>query len=147
MAAHDGPAAPLRVGALVYRVGRERIRATYLGPDGSRQVHSLADVSRVLPDLDRLRAEVDDGMALARGRVPRLRAFADEWGRELLPDVVLTDPPDVLVVVPHAMLHDVPLHLVRGAPDAAPLGCLSGVAYASSLSLFARCAARNPARQ
>jgi hypothetical protein len=120
---------------------------TYLAPDGEREDHWLAEMSGVLPGLDELRAELNDGMALARGRVPRLRAFAGGWGRALLPEVVLADPPDVLVVVPHAMLHDVPLHLVYGADGGLPLGCRTGVSYASSMSLFARCAARNPARR
>ncbi|WP_433042583.1 CHAT domain-containing protein [Dactylosporangium sp. CS-033363] len=137
--------AGLRVGALVYQVGRDRIGATYLAPDGGRARHELAALSEVLPGLDGLRAEVEDGMALARGRVPRLRAFG-EWGRALLPAPVLAEPPDVLVVVPHALLHDVPLHLVR-ADDGRPLGCRAGLAYASSMSLFTRCAARNPARR
>ncbi|MEV5956184.1 CHAT domain-containing protein [Streptomyces sp. NPDC051987] len=137
---------PLRVAALVYQVGRERIGGTYLAPDGRRENLWLAEVASVLPALDGLRAELNDGMALARGRVPQLRAFSRGWGRSLLPDAVLADPPDVLVVVPHAMLHDVPLHLVHGA-DHVPLGCGIGVSYASSMSLFTRCVARNPARR
>lgn len=140
------PIGPLRVAALVYQVSAERIGVTYLAPDGDREDQWLADVASVLPGLDELRAELNDGMALARGRVPRLRDFGSDWGRTLLPEVVLADPPDVLVVVPHAILHDVPLHLVRGADGGPPLGCRTGVSYASSMSLFARCAARNPAR-
>lgn len=138
---------PLRVGALVYQVGRDSIGATYVAPGGSRALHRVAGVAEVLPRLDELRAELEDGMALARGRVPRLRAFAGDWGRTLLPEPVLADPPDVLVVVPHAILHDVPLHLVQPAGGGMPLGCRAGLAYASSMSLFTRCAERNPARR
>ncbi|HEX9041055.1 MAG TPA: CHAT domain-containing protein [Trebonia sp.] len=140
------PTAPLRVAALVYQVSDERIGVTYVAPDGDREEQWLVDVASVLPGLDELRAELNDGMALARGRVPRLRDFGSGWGRALLPEVMLADPPDVLVVVPHAILHDVPLHLVRGTDDGLPLGCRAGVSYISSMSLFARCAARNPAR-
>jgi hypothetical protein len=41
------------------------------------------------------------------------------------------DPPDVLVVIPHAALHDVPLHLVE-LEGGVPLGSVTGVSYASS---------------
>ena len=59
---------------------------------------------------------------------------------------MLESPPDVLVIVPHGFLHDIPLHLVARNDDAEPLGCASGVTYVSSQSLFARCVARNQAR-
>jgi CHAT domain-containing protein len=102
----------------------------------------------VLPRVDRLREELRDTMALARGRVPRLREFAEGWGRDLLPEVLRAPAPevDVVVVVPHAFLHDVPFHLVRAGPEGETLGSAVGISYASGRSLFVRCASRNPAR-
>ncbi len=138
-------ASELSVGALLYQVTRRGVEVTWVAPDGSREHHRLAGIDEVVPRLDLLRAELDDGMALARGRVPRLREFAGGWGRGLVPDPVLAAPPDVLVVVPHSLMHDVPLHLVT-VDGGDPLGCQAGMGYASSMSLFARCAARNPAR-
>jgi hypothetical protein len=44
------------------------------------------------------------------------------------------------VFFPHALTHDLPLHLVAG------LGLSTGISHASSWSLFARCTTRNPAR-
>ena len=84
-------------------------------------------------------------MAVARGRVPRLREFSEGWGRELLPGAAVES--DVVVVVPHAFLHDVPLHLVRVGPAGEWFGALVGVSYSSSRSLFVRCAKRNSARR
>ncbi len=138
-------AAELGVGAVVYRVTASRLAATWIAPDGRRDSTPLASLGELIPALEKLRAELTDGMALANGAVPRLRAFIEDWGRRLLPDALATDPPDVLVLVPHALLHDVPLHLV-GYDDGIPLGCRVGVTYTSGLSLYARCAARNRGR-
>lgn len=134
------------VGALVYRVTASHLAATWIAPDGRREHRVLAPLSELLPHLEKLRAELADGMAIASGDVPRLRAFADGWGHQLLPDGLDADPPDVLIVVPHALLHNVPLHLVGYGDGGVPLGCRIGVTYASGLSLFARCAARNRGR-
>lgn len=117
-----------------------------MAPDGSRETSVLTATATALPRLEQLRRELADGMALACGNVPLLGEFATGWGRDLLPESVLTAPPDVLVIVPHAVLHDVPLHLVSGADDLLPLGCRSGLCYASSMSLFTRCASRNVER-
>jgi hypothetical protein len=67
------------VGALVYRVTDQRIGVTWLPPDGGREHLWLATTSAVIPMIDDLRDEVSNGMALARNRVPHLRAFADGW--------------------------------------------------------------------
>jgi hypothetical protein len=107
---------------------------------------AIESVAAVLPKVEELRDELRDSMAVARGRLPRLQEFASGWGRDLLPQSVLESPPDVLVIVPHGFLHDIPLHLVARNDDAEPLGCASGVTYVSSQSLFARCVARNQAR-
>lgn len=101
-------------------------------------------MANVLPRADALREELRDAVAVARGRVPRLAQFAESWGRTLVPPI-LAAPPDVLVVVPHSFLRDLPLHLVT-TDDGQPLGARCGISYCSSQSLFARCVTRNPAR-
>jgi CHAT domain-containing protein len=58
---------------------------------------------------------------------------------------VLAKPPDVLLIVPHALLHSVPLHLVR-ADNGRALACCSGISYASSPTFLLCAAARNPVR-
>jgi CHAT domain-containing protein len=139
-------AAPPSVGALVYQASHRALTVTWVRPDGERERCPLAPMAEVLAPLERLRDELGDGMALARGRMPRLHAFADDWGRRLLPSGVLDQPPDVLVIVPHGVLHGIPLHLITDEITGRPLGCRAGVTYASSMSLFARAAARNRAR-
>jgi hypothetical protein len=142
----DLSVADLSVGAIEYSVGRESFSAVWHDPAGTTERTELGSTAELLRRVDALREELRNTMSLARGRVPRLRAFADSWGRALLPGPVLESPPDVLVVVPHSFLHDVPLHLVRLGPDGAPLGATAGISYASGRSLFVRCAHRNPAR-
>jgi hypothetical protein len=138
-------ASDLSVGALLYRVSRDSVSATWCDSEGSHEAVQLGRITALLPKLEELRVELRDGMAVARCRTPLLDEFACGWGRSLLPASIRDSPPDVLVVVPHAVLHDVPLHLVC-VEEHLPLGCVTGVSYASSRSLFARCAARNVAR-
>lgn len=96
--------------------------------------------------VDYLRRELRDIQAIAGGRTPQLKEFAESWGKTLLPRTILHHPPDVLVIVPHGWLHDIPLHLVQ-SNDGRPLGARSGVAYASSHTLFTRCTERNQQRK
>jgi len=136
----------LRVGAVEYFVGRDGVAAVWTDRAGATGHAALGATTRFLSRVENLRDELRDTMALARGRVPRLREFSEDWGRELLPEKLLADELDVLVIVPHALLHDVPLHLVRTGAGGEPLGAVVGITYASSRSLFVRCAGRNPAR-
>jgi hypothetical protein len=134
----------LRIGAVVYICARDGVSAIYL--EGDRREHHRAGAIRELaPAIDALRGELRNTVAVATGLVPELARFARDWGRTLLPDDVLASPPDVLVIVPHAMVHDIPFHLVH--TDAGPLlGTRSGVSYTSSISLLRRCILRNPIR-
>jgi len=141
-----GTVADLTVGALLYRVTRHTISALWIEPSKRRDHVAIGSVAAVLPKVEELHDELRDSMSVARGRLPRLREFASGWGRDLLPQSVLESPPDILVIVPHGFIHDIPLHLVARNDDAEPLGCASGVTYVSSQSLFARCVARNRAR-
>ena len=134
--------AGLRVGAIEYLVDRESIHAVWHDADGVSHRLVVGATRRFLDLVDALREELRSTMAVARGKVPRLREFAAGWGRELLPEGAVDA--DVLVVVPHAFLHDVPLHLVQVQGE--ELGARVGISYASSRSLFVRCAGRNPAR-
>ena len=84
-------------------------------------------------------------MKVSRGRVPRLREFAADWGRDLLPAEVLASPPDVLVVIPHEFVHQLPLHLVL-ADDGRALPLHSGIAYCGSIALFCRLTRRRRPR-
>lgn len=99
-----------------------------------------------LQEAGRLRDEVANVELVAGRRLRRLQAFAAGWGRELIPEPILEDPPDVLVVVPQGFLHQLPLHLAF-AGDERALGWHSGVAYSSSLTTFCRCATRNRIRE
>ena len=138
--------ADVRVGAVEYSVGNELVSALWYAPDGTREGTVVGRTGEVLARTEALRDELRNTMAIARGRVPRLCEFGETWGRELLPPALVEAPPDVVVVVPHSFLHDVPFHLVRLEPDGERLGATVGVSYASSRSLFVRCASRNPAR-
>ena len=136
--------ADVRVGAIEYSVGNEFISARWYGPEGSIEQDELGPTRVFLPRAEQLRHELRDTMAIARGRVARLRDFAEDWGRDLLPARLIDSPPDVLVIVPHSFLHGVPFHLVKTGRDGKSLGSLVGVSYASSRSLFVRCASRTP---
>lgn len=131
------------VQGLLYLVTPEGVCAVVL--DGPEQASFVLGPPSLLLRLDELREELRDPMALARGRVPQLSEFTQGWGRRLVPAPLLADPPDVLVVVPHSLLHDLPLHLVL-CDDGEPLGVHSGITYSSSASMFPRSASRNPAR-
>jgi hypothetical protein len=133
----------LRVGTLLYAVTVDEMGVLYAEGD-KRHSHSIETMD-VLGRLNGLREELGDPMRIATGRVPRLAAFSADWGRGLMPDVLLDDPPDVLVVVPHGPLHDLPLHLVE-TQDGSLLGARCGVSYSSSRTMFLRCAERNRAR-
>lgn len=144
----------MRVGAVVQCISDRLVAGVWLGPDERADSaepvpgtgFECGSVAELVPLIDALRDELRDTMAIARGRVPRLREFASGWGRRLLPDEVLAGSSDVVVVVAHSLLHGLPLHLVLG-DDGAAVGTRAGFSYASSMSLFARCTERNSARQ
>jgi len=136
--------AAMRVGGLLYALTVDGVRALYVENGNKVALHTEPSID-LITQLHDLRDELRDPLAIARGSLPKLRSFSSDWGRRLLPKQVTEAPPDVLVVIPHAALHDVPLHLVE-FEDGLPLGSVTGVSYASSRTLFSRCAARNPAR-
>ncbi len=135
----------LSIAGLVYLVTGREIQVAVVGRHSSQWI-GLGDVSQVLGPIARLRDELARDTEVAVRRLPELARFATGWGRSLIPPAVLANPPDVLLIVPHALLHGLPLHLVQAANGRA-LACCSGISYASSPTLLLRGAARNPARQ
>lgn len=130
---------------IIYSVHEEKVSALVISGDDRRAV-TLGRTPDLVGVADELRAELTRTVDVALGRVPLLREFMSGWGRALLPPDILANPPDVLVIVPNALIHDLPLHLVL--TDAGrPLGAECGIAYCSGMRLFASCAQRNPARR
>jgi hypothetical protein len=135
----------MRVVGLLYAVTYAGVHVTVLD-DHTRSTVRLAPSTRdLLPLVDDLTDSLRDSAAVAENDVPRLEAFAEDWGRWLVPEDILEVPPDVLVIVPHGVLHTLPLHLVRTAAGD-PLACASGVTYASSMTSYCRSVMLNRGR-
>ncbi|MEV2224428.1 CHAT domain-containing protein [Nocardia vinacea] len=136
----------LDVAAVAFHVSESIISCSVIQPDGQASRHVIGPVEDFLPSID----AVVDGLArttdVARGRVAALRRFVSGPAMNLLPGSVRQAPPDVLVIIPHGILHGVPLHLLH-VECGVPLCSVAGVTYSSSLSEFVQCAKRNPARQ
>jgi CHAT domain-containing protein len=133
----------LDVQAIAYSVDHESISALWF--DSGRSQVGLGRTAEFLPKVDALREELGRTLDVATGRVPALQGFMTGWGRELLPPAILASPPDVLVLIPHALLHDLPLHLVI-TDSGRHLGAECGISYCSGLTLFSSCTRRNPSR-
>jgi hypothetical protein len=134
----------LSITGLVYLVTGSEVQVA-LVERHTYQWIKLCSVTDVLGPIAQLRDELTNTKLVAYGLLPRLTRFARSWGRSLVPAAVLANPPDVLLIVPHALLHGLPLHLVQ-ADNGRALACCSGTSYASSPTLLLRCAARNPVR-
>jgi len=135
----------LTVHAVLYSVHHESVSALWVTGSDRKEV-TLGRTKDILPQANALREELSRTVDVAVGKVPLLESFARTWGRELLPPEVIADPPDVLVLVPHAFLHDLPLHLVL-TDTGRPLGAVSGLTYCSGMTTFNICARRNPSRR
>lgn len=135
----------IRVGALLYSLSASKITFMGINKTGNRHVFTAGKANELIPKLDFLHEELSDGMAVARGVMPRLRDFIENWGRHLLPPRSWIEDIDVLVIVPQGNIHGIPLHLVLC--DHEPLGTLVGITYSSSMSLMSRCMSRNPERK
>jgi CHAT domain-containing protein len=139
------PNSALRVTAIVYVTSLDAIDWACIDSTGITDHGRIGQLPSILEKTEMLRAELSATMNIARDRCPKLQMFAQEWGRTLIPPSILADPPDVLVIIPHATLHTLPLHLV--AADAGDSLCESAaVTYASSTAQFQACASRNPSR-
>lgn len=138
------PATRERVVGLVYLLGREEVSVAVV-ERGAWCWQKVGPARPLLEPAAALRDELADPMKVSRGRVPLLREFAAGWGRDLLPPAVLASPPDVLVVIPHEFVHQLPLHLVF-ADDGRALALHSGIAYCSSIALLCRLTKRRRPR-
>jgi hypothetical protein len=138
--------ADLHVGALLYRVTNDRTFVDWLH-EGRRDRTELLPTHALVPMIEELRAELENANSLAQNRTPKLDGFAADWGARLLPAGLTPEALDILVVVPHSLFHDLPLHLVTPAGWSRSLGESVGVSFVSSMSLFERCALRNSARK
>jgi hypothetical protein len=127
---------------LAYSVGLDRIRAVELDRN-SRSEHDFGPSDALLDGFDAVQGELNSRSALSRPKLPKLERFAEEWGRELLPASWLSDPPQYGVLIPHALLHALPLHVVR-TDSGRPLCAETGVSLCSSLTLLRRCLERSP---
>lgn len=127
---------------LAYSVDFGRIRAMELGP-GFRRDHDFGASIRLLDRHDALQRELSSPSSLSRARLEALERFAADWGRELLPATWLSDPPQYAVLIPHALLHSLPLHVIC-TDSGRPLCADAGVSLCSSLTLLHRCLQRSP---
>src|SRR4051812_24609483 len=91
--------AGFRIGGVLYAVTVEGIRSLYV--ENGVNIPSRVEPSvEIVGAIHELRDELRDTIAVARGAVPRLTNFSVDWGRRLLPESLLTNPPDVLVAIP-----------------------------------------------
>jgi hypothetical protein len=136
----------LRVAMIHYGVGTEHVSATVLGQDGDVHAVRLAAVADVAQASERLARMLRAPMRFRPSELSEgLHEFSSGWGRTLLPDPELLGGYDVLVVVPHHFLHDLPLQVVQvGGGEL--LGNRFGISFCSSATMFERAVSRNPAR-
>jgi hypothetical protein len=130
---------------LAYSVDVERVRAVEMGR-AFRREHDLGDSLALLDGFDAVQRELGSPAALSRPTLPTVERFAAEWGRVLLPPSWLADPPRYGVLIPHGLLHGLPLHLIR-TDSGRPLCADSGMSICSSLTLLRRCLQRTPGPQ
>jgi CHAT domain-containing protein len=144
--ARNPPLAGVSTALLAYHVGAERIYALSVGQDGAVERFPLLACEDAIPRIDRLLGALQQPTTTTPASQARLlEEFCDGWGRDLLPPWEAIADRDVLIVVPHDLLHGVPLHLVRPRGDES-LATSHGISYCSSAALLRHCVARNVAR-
>lgn len=136
----------LRVGILTYFVGTEYVYASLTG-SGNVQQFRLARWDRIFPFIDELLEAMERGSLSATLAPPEFHSFVYEWGRELLPPTTALRPFDVLVIIPHNVLHGLPLHTIFLEEEGQFLAASHAITYCSSATLLTRCMDRNRARQ
>src|SRR5262252_5135907 len=87
----------IRLGAILYAASSDSIWGRYRAPDGGTTSFDIGTTADILPKIDELRGELGRSMSVASGDVPRLNAFAEDWGRRFLPENF--DPASVDVLV------------------------------------------------
>jgi hypothetical protein len=137
----------LRVAMVHYGVGTEHVSATVIGQDGDVHAVQLAAVADVAQTSERLARMLRAPMRFPPSELSAaLHEFSSGWGRTLLPDSELLAGYDVLVVVPHHFLNDLPLQLVQVGTGEERLANRFGISFCSSATMFERTVGRNPAR-
>lgn len=117
---------------LAYAVNLAAVRAADISAETTADVE-LCPTRDLLDDVDALLSELNTPALLSRPICPELERFASGWGRKLIPPSWLAEPPETCVLVPHAFLHALPLHLIR-TDSGDPLCVTSAVSVTSSLT-------------
>ena len=140
--------AELKVGLLLYFVGKEHIYVTLLDQKGHRQSFQLIRSERAFPLIDQL-LDVLEGNYPATSRKSEavFHSFSYEWGKELLPPSEYLRPFNILVIIPHHTLHSLPFHTIWLEEEKQFLATAFGITYCSSGTLFTRCVDRNVVRK
>jgi hypothetical protein len=132
----------LRVGALVYFVGSHDAHGVLVAPEGVSHRFHVGQVADLIPQVASLVSALrDPGGGAARVAFDR---FAGDWGATLLPPELMVTGLDVLVVIPHHLLHGLPIHAVLMGDQ--PIAAQYGVTYCSSLRLLLHAMGHNPLR-
>jgi len=138
--------ADVKVSVLAYFVAADHLYCALQDHAGQRQVFKLSTCREVLPHIEQVVEAIEGACSPVRTEQV-FTGFAREWGRRLLPPAEALASSDVLVIIPHSVLHGVPLHAIEHRPNGAPLAVTHGITYASSGTLFVRCVDRNVVRQ
>ena len=135
----------IKTAVLAYFVGIDHVFGVLRDGAGTERVFQLDRCSEILPRIEIL-LEAMDGSYSARRSEDTFDQFSREWGAALLPPATALENSDVLIVIPHSILHGVPLHAVIPNGGGRPLALTHGVTYAPSGTLFVRCVDRNRVR-
>jgi CHAT domain-containing protein len=136
----------VRAGLLAYFMGTDHVYCALHNGAGREQVFRLASCRDILPRLETL-VEALEGSGTRARREQTLVEFARGWGRALLPPSDTIDGFDVLIIIPHGVLHGIPLHAIEPGGAGVPLALTHGITYAPSGTVFVRCVDRNAARR
>ena len=127
---------------LAYSMSVDRVRAVELR-QGTTIEHDFGSSLEFLDQYDAVQGELSSPSMLSLPKLPALERFASAWGRSLLPENWLADPPEYGLIIPHALLHGLPLHVVR-VDNGRPVCTESAISVCSSLTLLKRCMQRSP---
>jgi hypothetical protein len=132
------------VACLQYLVGVDHIFCVVVDDEGRREVFQLARFAEIYRLIESLTASLKS--APLGGSDRGLESFSHDWGARLLPPIGVLERFDVLVVIPHYCLHQLPLHVVRVRERGEFLGTMFGLVYNTSTTMFRHCVNRNAAR-
>jgi hypothetical protein len=139
--------AELKIGMVFYFVGTQNIYAVLLDQQGDTREFTLLPCKKAFSLLDKYWDVLKRSISSKSTNSSDFQSFSFEWGHELLPPESALDPFDVLVIVPHYMLHGLPFHTIWLPEKKQFLGITHGICYNSSGTLFNRCVDRNEVRK